>query len=105
MTAAQRLAEMPAWPILMNAATGALYLEISEGSFLGLMRRKGVRPVDLGASVVRWRRSDLDTLVGALPARGAGVGDEPPAVDFESALNRSAQRATRRRSGRGTSSR
>lgn len=93
MSRLERLAEMPAWPILMNAETGALYLEISQASFQALVRRIGVRPVDLGLGVVRWRRRDLDELVTGLPVRGAANPDQPTTPDFDTALARSAQRA------------
>lgn len=92
-----QLARMPAWPLLMNAAIGALYLGLSPASFLGLMRRCGVRPVELGLGVVRWRRSDLDSLIGALPYRGELAPQGPSAPDFDAALARSAQRRPTRR--------
>jgi len=97
MSVADQLAAMPDWPALMNAGTAALYLEISEASFLALARRSSLRPVDLGLSVVRWRKVDLDTLVGALPARGAQGQAEGSDDPFETALRRSAVRGRGRR--------
>jgi len=93
------LSAMPAWPALMDAATGALYLEISPASFQALVRRAAIRPVDLGLGVVRWRRSDLDDLVARLPVRGGGTQADVSPPSFEDALARSATRtgkATRR---------
>lgn len=90
---------MPAWPALMNAATAALYLEMSPSSFLGVARRKGLRPVDLGLALVRWRRSDLDELIGTLPFRGEDHQAIGGPADFDDALERSARRAVRRRTG------
>lgn len=92
MSTADRLADMPAWPILMNAATAALYLEISSGSFLALARRTRIQPVDLGLGVVRWRRDDLDRLVAELPHRGGAATPEPANCDFDAALARSSKR-------------
>jgi hypothetical protein len=93
MSLHEQLAEMPDWPILMNAATAALYLEISPASFHALVRRAGVRPVDMGMGLVRWRRRDLDDLVTALPARQTSQEQPPPGADFNAALERSARRA------------
>ena len=99
MSLEERRAEMPAWPLLMGASTAALYLEIAERSFRALARRAGLRPVDLGLGVVRWRRDDVDALVAALPRRGA-ANDDPaagagldPADAFDAAIARSALRS------------
>ena len=105
MSISGQLNEMPAWPALMNSETGALYLELSVGSFRGLVRRSGIRPVDLGLGLVRWRRSDLDALVSALPARGPTDAEAPTTSAFDDALARSAAKAagpkaTQRRTGR-----
>lgn len=100
MNARDLLAEMPAWPALMNAETGALYLGISVASFQNLMRRARVRPVDMGMSLVRWRRSDLDVLVTSLPTRGAANDDDVPELDFNAALELSSRRAAKVRQSR-----
>ena len=87
---------MPAWPLLMSTDLGARYLTLSTGSFRGLLRRAGIRPVDLGLGVVRWRRADLETLVSSLPARSSDSlrGAEP---SFDLALEAAAQRRSRPR--------
>lgn len=62
---------LPNWPILMGTEMAARYLSMDENSFALMMRREGVRPVELGLSMVRWRRTELDRLVAALPAASA----------------------------------
>lgn len=59
---------LPNWPILMGAEMAARYLSMDENSFALLMRREGVRPVELGLAMVRWRRNELDRVVAALPS-------------------------------------
>lgn len=59
---------LPNWPILMGTELAARYLSMDENSFALMMRREGVRPVELGLSMVRWRRSELDRLVADLPS-------------------------------------
>jgi predicted DNA-binding transcriptional regulator AlpA len=98
MTAQERLAVMPAWPALMNAETGALYLGLSEAGFRALVRREQIRPVDMGMRLVRWRRGDLDALVTALPAYGLNQREGGAAADdFDAALERSARRGANAR--------
>jgi hypothetical protein len=96
MTAIQRLSAMPAWPLLMDAATGALYLEVSPESFLAIVRRAGLRPVDLGVGVVRWRRPEIDQLIQGLPVRGGQGSPALEPIDFDAALQRAAKRPSRR---------
>lgn len=45
----------------------ARYLSLDEGSFALVVEKAGVRPVDLGLPLIRWRRTELDRLVGSLP--------------------------------------
>lgn len=97
MSALERLATMPAWPLLMDALTAGLYLEVSADTFLSIVRRAGLRPVDLGVGVVRWRRRDIDDLVQGLPARGGEAGHVQAPVDFQAALERAAGRSKRGR--------
>ena len=60
-------APLPNWPILMATAMAARYLSLDENSFALVTQRAGVRPVDLGLAMVRWRRSELDRFVNNLP--------------------------------------
>jgi len=48
----------------------ARYLMVGEHTLRTIVHRAGVQPVDLGVSVTRWRRSDLDALIDKLPYRG-----------------------------------
>jgi hypothetical protein len=67
-------ADLPNWPSLMDVRTAAAYLGIGEASFRGVVARAGIQPVDLGLSLLRWRRSDLDHLIEQLPPKEL-VGD------------------------------
>jgi hypothetical protein len=80
----------------MNGAVAGLYLGISERSFQALARRTGLRPVDLGIGVVRWRKQELDGLLATLPRRHPA--DQKPASGdaFEAAVAKSAGRRARR---------
>lgn len=93
----------PDWPALMSVEKAAAYLDISEKTFAALAARNGVRPVETGFRVLRWRRRDLDQLVDSLPARstddGCGVAAQAPDAAAE-ALKRVQALATRRRGGR-----
>ena len=64
-------APLPNWPILMGTELAARYLSMDENSFALMMRREGVRPVELGLSMIRWRRTELDRLVADLPSASA----------------------------------
>ncbi len=72
-------APLPNWPILMGTAMAARYLSLDENSFALLTHREGVRPVEVGLAVVRWRRTELDRLVAALPTTSTR-----PAFDVKS---------------------
>lgn len=61
---------LPYWPSVMDTARAASYFELSEGSFRQLAARNHILPVELGMSVVRWRKQDLDDLIDRLPLRG-----------------------------------
>jgi hypothetical protein len=88
---------LPDWPALMDTALAAAYCSMSEASFRFVARRRDVKPVDTGLSLVRWRRKDLDGLIDSLPGRGA---NSAPVVDVEidpaeTALRRARDRARR----------
>lgn len=78
--------DLPDWPALLDAAAAAAYVQLSAGSFRRWAAANGVRPVDLGLAVTRWRRGDLDQALAALPGKSAETSD--PDVDqlFQSAL-------------------
>lgn len=78
-------APLPNWPILMSTALAARYLSMDENSFVQVTRRAGVRPVDLGLAMVRWRRGELDRLVNDLPATSGLSGALDPVPDAERA--------------------
>ena len=42
------------------------YLSLDENNLLRVAHAGGVRPVDLGLELTRWRRNDLDRLVAKL---------------------------------------
>jgi hypothetical protein len=89
-------ADLPNWPSLMDIHTGAAYLGMGEASFRGVVARAGIRPVDLGVSLLRWRRSDLDGLVEQLPPKELIGGPIEPAIcPAQAALER-----VRRRHGK-----
>jgi hypothetical protein len=90
---------LPNWPRLMDTQMAASYLAVGESSFRALAARGGIRPVDLGLSVTRWRREDLDGLVDKLPARGAdcGITDTFEVDVAEAALERVRRRQGKKR--------
>lgn len=60
----------PVWPELMDARMAAAYMGVGVRSLRLLLRRFGVAPLELGVRLRRWRRSDLDALIAALPLSG-----------------------------------
>src|SRR5579872_5161663 len=62
------LTPLPNWPILLTTELAARYLSIDENTFAMLAETSNLEPVDLGVSLIRWRRSELDRLVAKLPA-------------------------------------
>ncbi len=65
------LAQLPDWPALMDADTAALYCcGISVATFKAFANLHGVKPIDMGLRLLRYRRRDLDALIDRLPARG-----------------------------------
>lgn len=86
--------EMPSWPALMPIETACAYLGLSPQSFRTVTKVKGVRPVDLGISVTRWRKADLDTLVDRLAVRGSEL--TPAALTLPDPADLALERASRR---------
>jgi excisionase family DNA binding protein len=71
----------------MSTAMAARYLSLDENSFALLTQREGVRPVELGLSMVRWRRTELDRLVSALPTASTrpikdAASEDPDRAEF-----------------------
>lgn len=93
-----RTVELPNWPKLMDTQMAASYLAIGESSFRSVAARAGIQPVDLGLSVTRWRREDLDGLVDQLPPRGV---DYPIAAESEIDPAEAALQRVRQRKGKG----
>jgi predicted DNA-binding transcriptional regulator AlpA len=92
----------PDWPAMLTRAELCDYLGVSWSTLKAVLT---VRPVDLGASVVRYSRAQIDEWIKTRPPRVKG-GDRPlvevvvvdetvPDERFAS-LERARQRATRR---------
>ncbi len=77
-------APLPNWPILMGTPMAARYLSLDENSFALVTQRAGVRPVDLGLAMVRWRRPELDRLVGSLASSSVILVEERPTIERDS---------------------
>ena len=94
---------LPDWPALMDVELARLYMGgMSVSVFHGLANQHGVRPVDLGRRLSRWKKADLDRIVDSLQARGADLRVVEPAeadsvaTAADRALERVAQRAAQR---------
>lgn len=84
----------------MTTEMACSYLTLSEASLRYLANHHGLSPVDCaGLTVTRWRQSDLDRLVAALPAKRP-KGSSIPASTKDPALEalRKAAKRTRKRS-------
>ncbi|MDR3510683.1 MAG: hypothetical protein P4L73_03555 [Caulobacteraceae bacterium] len=94
----------PDWPALMSVEKAAAYLDVSEKTFAAMAAMNGVRPVETGFRVLRWRRRDLDQLVDSLPAKGSdpsgGVARQPGMDSAAEGLANVERLAQRRRGGR-----
>lgn len=84
-----------AWPALLPIDLACAYTQLSEASFRFAARKHGVFPVDIGLSVTRWSRTDLDRLIDSLPRRGAEMPPEAANVPdpAAAALERAKARA------------
>lgn len=65
---------LPNWPALMDETIAAAYLGVGTTSFRVLAVRNGLRPVELGLRLCRWRKSDLDGFVERLATQGEAPG-------------------------------
>jgi hypothetical protein len=96
---------IPAWPMLLTRQQACMFLGgIAEGTFLKVCP---VRPVEIGANVVRYRRPDLEAWVDGLEHRlprggsssevvAPGAAAEPPPVSRpNAAVQRALERAQR----------
>jgi hypothetical protein len=70
---------MPDWPAMMELEMALAYTRLGEDSFRSLLSRHGVRAVDLGNSLVRWRKADIDAMIDRLPLRQPRLGRDSPA--------------------------
>jgi hypothetical protein len=86
----------------MDNRLACAYLSIGENSLRTLTALRGVKPVDMGLDMKRWRRRDLDRLVDSLPEKGADAepGAKPVANAAQDALSRVRAGAARRGRGR-----
>jgi len=75
-----RMEPLPNWPLLMPTSLAARYLSLDENNFLHVASAGDVRPVELGLDLTRWRRSDLDRLVGKL---AMGPLSKPPSTSAD----------------------
>ena len=90
-----------AWPAMLTRAELCDYLGVSWSTLKGVLT---VRPVDLGASVVRYSRAQIDDWIKTRPSRVKGgdrplvevVVDEPVPDERLASLDRVRQRAARR---------
>ena len=64
-----------AWPTLLTKSQLCCYVEMSVST---LERVCPVRPVALGARILRWRRDDIDAWIASLPVRVRQLGDGRP---------------------------
>lgn len=100
-----RPADPPAWPAMMDLPLALAYTTLKEGAFRAVMARAGVQPVDLGLSILRWRRADLDGAIDRLPLKptksrpDATEDSPPPAVHLVDPAAEGLERI-RRRAGR-----
>lgn len=67
---------LPGWPALLDLEMACAYLSLGEHSFRTMAARQGLRPVETGHRVVRWRRADLDVLIDKLPVQSSDAGAE-----------------------------
>lgn len=79
---------LPNWPLLMTTSLACRYLSLDEDSFQHLANASDVRPVELGLSVIRWRRNDLDRMIAKFPMGRLVEPERPPyeLAGFEAAL-------------------
>lgn len=79
---------LPNWPLLMPTSLAARYLSLDENNFLHVASAGDVRPVELGLELTRWRRSDLDRLVGklAMGPLSKPLSSSPDTSKFEQAI-------------------
>eukprot|EP01040_Poterioochromonas_malhamensis_P024324 gene24324-30064_t len=79
---------LPNWPLLMPTSLAARYLSLDENNFLHVASAGDVRPVELGLELTRWRRSDLDRLVGklAMGPLSKPLSTSPVPTRFEQAI-------------------
>lgn len=102
--------EIPdAWPALMTREMACAYTLVCPATFAKICP---VAPLDLGANVLRWSRSDLDVWIAnsrrRLPSAQKPGQDAPPTVpepagddlEWAEAHRRAQQWAERRRGGK-----
>lgn len=66
---------LPDWPAMLSRTQLCLYLGVSWATLKGVLT---VRPVDMGASVIRYRRDQIDEWVRSRPQRAAkALGPTP----------------------------
>lgn len=66
----------PHWPALLDDALAAAFMCMSEDSLATVAALHGVRKVNTGLRLSRWKLKDLEALVDRLPYRGQL--DAPP---------------------------
>ena len=78
MTAVERLKELPDWPARMTAPVAALYMGVSQSTFLARYGKSGVK--DGGNTF--WARAQLDRIIAAQFDLGTlGVAQPAPPQD------------------------
>ncbi|MDO1560376.1 hypothetical protein Q0812_13155 [Brevundimonas sp. 2R-24] len=90
---------LPNWPALLDCETAAAYCSMSDETFKAFAAARGVRPVETGHRLLRWRRVDLDRMIDSLPARVKGPANDGGQVDLRDPAEE-ALRMVQRRAGR-----
>ena len=83
---------LPNWPALMDEDMSSSYLQMERRTFRALATSHHLAPVDVGARLLRWRRTDLDRLVEALPAKGETLQAGSPGPTIEETIARVSRR-------------
>ena len=85
---------------MLTTDLACAYTSLSEASFRMLARMLAVHPRECaGLAVTRWRRTDLDTMIDSLPARGAQMTPEQVLTANEDPAQAALKKAERRRRG------
>lgn len=83
------------WPLLLSRAQLCEYLGASWGTLKNVLT---VRPIDMGANIVRYNRDQIDSWAASLPAKGLGpTNREVSPADHEAPIDTTAAALARAR--------